>query len=289
MGKLKYSLVLASVLVASPFAAANAADLGLPPPEPMPVPAPIPVTACCETGGLYLKGFFGVTNQETDGFTNETIDTNAGAFTIIDHSFDSSPFVGVGIGYDFSRRFRFDLTGEYRGKSNFRGLDTYFDAGGACGGDNICTNEYEGIKSEWLMMTNAYWDIATVHGITPYVGAGVGLAAVTLRDFQDVNQEAGAIHWAEDNTEWNFAWALHAGVAYEISDALTLDMAYRYVNMGDGETGQFSPAATNPGALTVEDIESHDVMVGLRWQWDKGGACCGTPAYVETSYPAPYK
>lgn len=287
MGKFKYSLILASVIMASPLAAAQAADLGLPP-EPMPVPAPIPATACCG-GGFYLKGFFGVTNQETDGFTNATIDANEDAFTIIDHNFDSSPFVGLGIGYALSERFRFDLTGEYRGKSNFRGLDTYVDAAsGLCGGDDICTNEYEGIKSEWLMMANGYWDIATFRGITPYVGAGVGLAAVSLRDFQDVNQETGAIHWAADNTEWNFAWALHAGLAYDISDALTLDVAYRYLNMGDGETGEFSPAATNPGAMTVEDIESHDVMVGLRWRWDDGG-CCAAPAYVETSYPTTYK
>lgn len=284
MGKLKYSLVLASVLVVSPLAAANAADLGLPP-EPMPVPAPVPAAACCG-GGFYLKGFMGISNQNADDITNDFIE--AGDFVIVSHEFDSSPFIGLGIGYQFDRHFRFDLTGEYRSRSTFRGLD--FNQGVA----PITTNQYDGTKDEWLMLTNAYWDITTFKGITPYVGAGVGLANVNLRNFKDVNINVpgGAVHWAEDGSEWNFAWALHAGLAYEVSDALTLDVGYRYVNMGDGTTGNFTsydPTVTSPGPITVKDIDSHDVMLGLRWKWGDNACCAAAPAYVETSYPTTYK
>lgn len=283
MGNFRYSMILASALVASPLAAAKAADLG-PPPEPMAVPAPAPATACC-AGGLYLKGFVGVTNQEADGFTDEIIANNN--FNILSHGFDSSPLAGVGIGYQYSRKFRFDLTGEYRGKSDFRGLDHAVDFG--------YNNQHTGTKSEWLMLANGYWDIATFKGFTPYVGAGAGLAAVTLEDFWDVNVNNNGLHYASDNTEWNFAWALHAGMAYDVSDNLTLDMAYRYVNLGDGKTGSYS-SYDDPGdvsgPLTIEDIDSHDIMVGLRWNWGHGG-CCQTAAYVpeETYKPVyePYK
>jgi opacity protein-like surface antigen len=279
MGKFNYSLVLASVIVASPLAAANAADLT---PEPMVVPAPIPAAACCDSGGFYLKGYVGMTNQEADGFTNDIIES--ANFQVLDHGFDSSPLVGIGLGYQFDRHIRFDVTGEYRGDSNFRGLDYAVDFG--------YNNEHTGIKSEWLALANVYWDIATFRGITPFVGAGVGTAAVSLKNFYDVNQNNNALFFAEDNTEWNFAWALHAGLAYEVTDSLTVDVAYRYVNMGDGVTDQYQ-AYNNPGfaalgPTTIEDIESHDVMVGLRWKWDDGG-CCAAPAYVETSYPTTYK
>ena len=40
----------------------------------------------------YLKSYIGITTQEIDDFTNEAI--RAGDFTIVDHDFDSSPFIG---------------------------------------------------------------------------------------------------------------------------------------------------------------------------------------------------
>lgn len=277
MGKLKYSILLASALVFSPLAAANAADLGI----PEVVPAPVPV-ACC-SGAFYLKGFIGFSNQEAEGFNNDIITANAADFQIVNHEFDSAPFIGLGIGYQHSEHIRLDLTGEYRGRSNFKGLDHY----SGCGlGTGVCTNEYMGHKSEWLFLTNAYWDIGNFRGFTPYIGAGVGIVNINLDNFSDTNQIAGAIHWADDGDEWNFAWALHAGLAYDVSDNLTLDVAYRYLDMGDGTTGNFRsfvPFVTSPGPLTVEDITSHDVMVGLRWKLDSG--CCQQTAYA----PPPYK
>jgi opacity protein-like surface antigen len=275
-------MLLAPLLVAAPLSAVKAADLG-PPPEPMAVPAPAPATACC-AGGLYLKGFLGFSNQQADDFHNDLI--RDGDFEIVSHEFDSAPFAGLGVGYRHSKKFRFDLTGEFRGRSKFRGLD--FNR------DENTTNEYNGFKSEWLFLANGYWDITTFKGMTPYVGAGVGIVNVGLDDFQDINQINGGLHWAEDGNEWNFAWALHAGMAYDISDALTLDMGYRYVNMGDGKTGTFTTfdSTDSPGPITVEDIDSHDIMVGLRWNWGHGG-CCETAAYVpeETYEPVyePYK
>ena len=69
---------------------------------------------------------------------------------------------------------------------------------------------------------------------------------------------------AEDNTEWNLAWALHAGVSYEISSDVTLDLGYRFTYLGDGETGRYSTfgTTTTQGPTTLKDIVSHDVMVG---------------------------
>lgn len=285
MGKIKYSIILASALVVSPLAAANAADLV---PEPIPVPAPVPIPE--HGGSWYLKGFFGFSNQQADNFTNDIIAANPGVFTIVTHEFDSAPFVGGGIGYEHSERFRFDLTGEYRGRSNFKGLDYFTNCALGIG---TCTNEYMGHKSEWLFLANAYWDVGTFRGITPYLGAGIGVVNVNLDNMMDINQIAGAIHWANDGSEWNFAWALHAGVGIDVSDSLTFDIGYRYVNMGDGTTGvftSFDPSVTSPGPLTIEDIDSHDVMVGLRWRWDETDACCETAAYSPPVYaPTPYK
>jgi opacity protein-like surface antigen len=35
-------------------------------------------------------------------------------------------------------------------------------------------------------------------------------------------------------SKWNLAWAVHAGLAYKVNPSLTLELAYRYVDLGDG-------------------------------------------------------
>ncbi len=47
---------------------------------------------------------------------------------------------GLGVGYQFNNWFRGDITGQYRGKSNFKGLDMLtFDDGGVVGYGSITT------------------------------------------------------------------------------------------------------------------------------------------------------
>jgi opacity protein-like surface antigen len=258
------AFVVAAALIMGQSVTASAASL-LPPPvmEPVPIPEPVPVR------DIYLRGYIGMTEQEADDFTNDII--AAGNFTIFNKEFDSAPFIGFGVGIRRSDRFRFDATGEYRGKATFHGLDkdNTFDA----------SNEYSGVKSEWLFLANAYVDLGNYRGFTPYVGAGIGTAEVTLDNFTDVNEKTGGIHWAEKNSEWNLAWALHAGFSYEISQDLTFDMGYRYTYLGDGTTGSFRTydPTPSPSPLTLEDITSHDVHIGLRWALGSDGCCVSEP------------
>jgi opacity protein-like surface antigen len=258
------AFVVAAALIMGQSVTANAADL-LPPPvmEPVPIPEPVPVR------DIYLRGYIGMTEQEADDFTNEVI--AAGNFTIFNKEFDSAPFIGFGVGIRRSDRFRFDATGEYRGKATFHGLDR----------DNTfsTSNDYSGVKSEWLFLANAYMDMGTHRGFTPYVGAGIGAAEVTLDNFTDTNEATAGFHWAEKNSEWNLAWALHAGFAYDISPDLTFDMGYRFTYLGDGKTGKFRTydSSTISGPLTLEDLTSHDVHIGLRWALGSDGCCVSEP------------
>jgi len=263
----RHSILIGAAIFMGQTSAAAAG--GLPPMPEYPqtykgaveLPAPVVVEHA-----WYLRGFVGMTNQEVDDITNAAI--RAGTFQIEQLDFDSAPFIGFGAGYIVNDYLRFDGTAEYRGGAEFRGLDTYFDP--TCG-PGVCTYKHTGVKSEWLLLANGYWDIYTWHGFTPYVGAGVGTARVTLEDFWDVNLVTNGLHWADDNSEWNFAWALYAGVGFEIAPNLLFDIGYRYVETGDGVTGPYftyDPGAPQPqGATTLEDISSHDIMVGLRWRF----------------------
>ncbi len=239
--------------------------------EPEPIPA---------FGGWYLRGDVGVSFQQVDNLHNVAFNDTAtfDSVTILDTDFDPSWFLGLGVGYQINDIFRVDLTGEYRGKSEFKGLDIAVPAGG--GGAYF--NEYFSKKSEWLFLANGYWDIGTWERFTPFVGAGVGASYVKIHDLQDFNTlspdgpsatcPVGGNGCAVGDGQWNFAWALYAGLAYSMSPNLVLEVGYRYLNLGDGQTKNMlgndgsDPVPNNP--MHFEDITSHDIKVGLRYLLD---------------------
>jgi opacity protein-like surface antigen len=182
---------------------------------------------------------------------------------------------GLGIGFQFNNWLRLDATGEYRGKSDFTGLDIIRSGG------NRFTDEYRAKKDEWLFLANAYADLGTWWCVTPFVGAGVGFSRVTISDFMDVNTPNAGVAFADTASQWNFAYALHAGLAFQASKSTTIEFAYRYVSLGDGITGDtITYTGTNDfnNPTTFKDITSHDFKVGVRF------ICCDEP--IATA-PAP--
>ncbi|MEC9367094.1 MAG: outer membrane beta-barrel protein [Pseudomonadota bacterium] len=289
MGKRFQSILIASALMVACTANAQAADFGgtykpaapqtyKPAVEPVPVPAPVPVAAERE---YYLKGYIGFSNQEVEKLDPTHFAVTGAPFNVLDAEFDSGGIFGLGFGMRLNDRFRGDFTGEYRGGASFTGLDVY-------GGPGAGTNEYTAIKKEWLFLANAYWDMGNWRGVTPYLGAGIGYADIGITGFKDVNVPQNSVASADDRWTGNFAWALHAGLAYDISSDVTVDLAYRYVNLGDASSGTI---VTYDGAQTVspvefKDVTSHDLMLGVRWKFGDDH-CCATAAYSPAPVPAP--
>jgi opacity protein-like surface antigen len=242
--------------------AAFAADLPIAPP---PAYAP-PVVE--DFGGWYLRGDIGFSNQRVSRLENPNDGLN---FTSVQNlSFNTAGIFGLGAGYRFNNWFRADLTGEWRGNSQFSGTDQITYAGG------LGTDSYRATKSEWVVLGNAYVDLGTWWCITPFIGAGIGGARVSIANFTDAgiaNQGGGALPslaLADSVAKWNFAWALHAGVAYNVSPNFTVELAYRYLDMGNGLTGDLRAfdGSANYGPMTFKSITSHDLKLGVRWNLD---------------------
>jgi opacity protein-like surface antigen len=118
------------------------------------------------------------------------------------------------------------------------------------------------------VLLNGYVDLGSWYGLTPFLGAGVGAVRVMLDDFKDTNVVTQGLAYAKAGSKTNLAWALHAGVGYEVSPSFTVELAYRYLNLGDGRTGTVYNYAGQCGsceAMTFKNIDSHDVKLGLRW------------------------
>jgi opacity protein-like surface antigen len=256
------SLVGAAVAV---FAGvAQAADMpGLPPIYAPPVEEYSP-----SPSGWYLRGDIGMTNQQFNGIHQRLYDVPGTSVDHVGFAWDSGMFAGLGLGYKINDWFRADVTGEYRGKTSLHGSDSTVFNGGT-GVDN-----YSGTKSEWVFLANAYFDLGTWWCVTPYVGAGVGMADIMMKGFRDdgFTYIGGVLNnstaYAEDASKWNFAWAVHAGLTYKVTQAMSIDLGYRYLNMGTGTTGAtraFDGSFTNGGPFTFKSIDSHDFKLGVRW------------------------
>jgi opacity protein-like surface antigen len=218
-------------------------------------------------GAWYWRAFVGASNQQLGNLDNVLFHTGGTVVFLDSGSFNTAPFFGVGLGYSFNEWLRTDVTAEYRYNSSFHGLDAYdFNNDGKWDG----SNEYSGHKSEWLFLANAYFDLGTWRGITPFVGAGIGTSRNTISKFRDVNAPNAGIAYADSDSQWNLAWALHAGFAWHVTPNVTLDLAYRYVDLGDAQTGDLvaydgTNAFYNP--MYFNDITSHDVYLGLRYNF----------------------
>ena len=80
------------------------------------------------------------------------------------------------------------------------------------------------IKSRVAGPRQRYLDLGTWWCFTPFVGAGIGVSPTHGHSFTDIGttgRGAPASRYADaDASKWNFAWALHAGLAYKVTHEL---------------------------------------------------------------------
>lgn len=264
--KFALALVGATALTTTAVSAADFPQ-ALPPPVQHVVRAP-------DVGGFYLRGDVGIGYQNFRRFDHHP--TN-GAFVwpaswiVHNHEVKSAPFIGFGLGYAWNSWLRFDVTGEYRSNVPFQALGSYTEF---CPGGR-CFDQYYGNHQAWVGLVNAYLDLGTWWCLTPFIGVGVGGAYHTVRGFHDVGYisdgTTGFGYSASSHSHWTFAWALHAGVSYEVTSKVRMEFGYRYLNMGNVDTSIIACnsagcAGAGPRAYyTLHGFDSHDFKIGLRW------------------------
>ena len=125
------------------------------------------------------------------------------------------------------------------------------------------------------LFVNALYDFKTGSRLTPYVGAGVGVAFVTAN-----NIGLMANNGLLDDTQTEFAYQAIAGVSGMLDKHWSLTADYRYIGTTD-------PTFDNTlgGSSRIENA-SHNILVGLRYSF--GAPAPVVPAYVPVApQPAP--
>ena len=260
--------------------AAFAADMPsiMPPPQPYYAPPPAQ-----DFGGWYLRGDIGMTNSSGKLHVTSTTPFRPADCGRTGEGFTGGTSYGVGVGYQFNNWFRADITGEYRSRVSFSGSDYATFAGGSA-----LSDVYQGGYTSWVGLVNAYADLGTWWCLTPFVGAGVGAAHIQTSGLQDSGW-CSLPAWVRAARLPTSPTALprptspgrpHAGVAYKVTNNFTVELAYRYLDMGTavhGNGASFDGSNAGPSSFQFRDLTSQDIRLGVRW------TCCD----VEPPPPPP--
>jgi len=266
--------ILAAGAASLMSSAVFAADMPIAPPPQMYAPPPVE-----DFGGWYLRGDIGMTNtkgnlhyKDMDSFAASNTQLLRGGA-----GFSSGMSYGLGVGYQFNNWFRADVTGEYRSKVNYNAVDFItYNPGGPL------SDSYNGGYKSWVGLVNAYVDLGTWWCVTPFIGAGVGFANLTSTGMQDTGLSNGnpGAYFAEGASKTNLAWAVHAGLAYKVNNNFTVELAYRYLDMGTVGHGfgqSYDGSNAGPSSFQYRDLTSQDVRLGVRWNLDPAPAYAPPP------------
>ena len=170
-------------------------------------------------------------------------------------SFDVSRKVGYSIGgaagYDFGTNVRAEAEISY--KAN--------DTSELKNGNNV--TGYNSTISALNFMANAFYDIHELHsyGVMPYAGGGVGVARLSNSNGVLVGGRDSGTLAGGTSSDTVFAYQAGAGVAYEVSSKVTMDVGYRYFGTTDAK---FNDNAS--GVVTMK-YDSHNILAGLRYRF----------------------
>ncbi len=205
-------------------------------------------TAAPARHGGYVSGFIGASmTRDTD---STTVDFLTPVTTFNDRiQFDPGITVGGTGGYDFGF---LRLEGELSYKhAELKAID-----------DKISGSRYRSIDGSLgalAMMGNVFFDLHNNSPVTPYWGAGAGLAVLNLSDTFGTNTTTGSRDFIYSNAnDTVFAYQAGGGVEIALNRQLSLDLGYRYFGT--------STATFDKDVLRTTELklESHNVAVGLR-------------------------
>lgn len=240
-------------------------ELGVAAAEPNLVSVPGPVAAGASSGLLSpaAREAFGQASQS--------------AFGMVD----------AGAGYRFNAWFRMDGTLEYRSGDRLKAHSTLTDPASPTFGSLQYSDSTRADLSSFVALVNGYADFGAYWGVTPFAGAGAGLADNRVSGFTadglGSSSSRGALASSgafANGSKTNFAWALMAGLDIDLAPGLTLEIGYRYLNMGSittgrshclawGSGGALSAAGCNGGGAhslsSRGALASNDLRIGLVW------------------------
>ena len=252
MKALKNGLVSVALLATTMAGNASAADLGSYGGSLK--DEPIHQEVAAPAGGCYVRGDIGYGWNDADATENGTI-IGGPVAPFQTSELDDSVTVGVGVGCARSNGVRYDLLYTFHGDNIWSGVPAPPDP------------IFGDIETHTLM-ANLYYDFDLGSRIKPYVGAGIGVAYHDLGVLDCTPPIAGVCtpgNFQRGGENVTFAWSVQAGAGVDLTDRWTLDVGYRYLDLGNVDSGSVDVTGFANPIHQIQDIESHEIKVGLRF------------------------
>jgi hypothetical protein len=215
------------------------------------------------TGSLGISGATGKSGGRTQFFQNTGSDS------------DSSPVYGGSAGIAIPINELFPTGWDDRMRRWRMSLPTWdlrFELEGIAGRDyELRTDGGDGYFTEvdnWAIMQNLWMDLPIrepitwafgrfplLEPVTIYLGVGIGLGVTEFEATDNVS--------SGDKTNYKFAWQVGAGLAYELTDYVTLSLGYRYFDLGKANLSLSTAGIQNFGKYSM-DVQAHEFTSGVR-------------------------
>ncbi|TPK77163.1 porin family protein [Mesorhizobium sp. B2-3-3] len=208
--------------------------------------------------GWYLRGDVSYLAQKS--FKNEDF-----AFTPASFDDKEDPvFASIGFGYHFTDYLRADLNFGYLPGNK---IGVGYDDTAIVTPPATSTVASASLKNyAFTGMLNGYVDLGTYVGITPYLGAGVGVVRSTRKlsasYFTNNGDPTDDFVQRDDKTQYSFAYTLNAGLAYQVTKNVSVDLGYQYFSAPSAE---YVTAASLTSFPVHKGISNHQVKLGLRY------------------------
>lgn len=239
--------------------------------------------ASADNNYVFLSGgWSGLSDSDNEGAFNQNFLTGTGTTIPLNTplpqgtpvgwttEFDGGYLVSLGFGRSFGENFRGELelsmqSNDVSGHNNVSAAGIALAAEDAgvliAGSANIGATvgavvaDGRGDVQGTYFMVNGYYDLATDSSITPYIGAGIGMANV------DVTFNPSGVGIISDDAT-AFAYQLMVGLTWRATDVADIYAGYKYRATADIETS----VSLFPANLDIEN-RSNNIEVGFRYRF----------------------
>ena len=228
------SALLASAVMAMPLAAANAQAVD----------------------GLYIGGGAGLNFMNREEFKATRPLPAPAASSKGDLRANLGPVVVLSLGWGFGNGLRVEAEANYRNNS--------FNQPRGFGGPGTAG----GTEQKFGGMANVFYDFTMIPVVQPYIGAGVGMMAVSESNlhFANVGGTATPLQFGQnrDTTRSSFAYQGIVGAALPLGNGFAVTAEYRFLGLA-GERRYSAVVGGGNGSVTSTDNYNHSFLVGFRY------------------------
>ncbi len=181
-------------------------------------------------------------------------------------SFGQTPVLDGALGYRFTPWLRGEALLSWRPQLAYSGQSNFLGAGPS--------QPVSGAVESLAAFAVAYVDLPRIAGVRPFLGAGIGGARNHLDgvSYRFPSIAANASTTTASGSSSGFAYLLTAGVAVPLSERLSLDLAYRFSDLGQVRSRTGSATIVRPRgtrsltiAGTEADLQTQGLQVSLRY------------------------